>query len=69
MMTWTRKAPTESGWYWYRETPESKPRSGFVSSSYPAWVMWIVGTERVTACGGEWSSTPIVRPTNEGENQ
>ena len=55
MMIWTRKAPTSAGWYWWRKSKHDEP--GIVL------VYKFEGILMNSGKGGEWSSTPIARPT------
>ena len=67
MMTWTRKAPTSKGWYWWRATGyEPSVHYVDVEDGEPHAYYSDNGDDLFDDYGGEWSSTPIARP-KEGE--
>jgi len=61
-MTWTRNAPKVAGWYWWRDLPYAEAQL--------VRVLAYADGSPMTHCNyGEWSSTPIARPTNENTGE
>ncbi len=67
-MTWSKQPPTEPGWYWWRQFPDSRPMAESVqmAGGELRLVVEASGTGYdLEGYGGEWWLDPIAMPGHE----